>query len=227
MKTKHIRLECFDSIPVFPLNHVHLFPGCLLSLHIFEPRYIDLLKYAMDHDDVLAIADPQSVIDLHQPDLYCKYTPHVPPLVGAGFIVDVKKTRIDTYNVLLQGINRLEILEEHPMDHRFRQFSTRFKEDDPVDSDQLTLSNIQLRQLIVQLGQSHPDFEDVTSSLLQHYVNPDIFTHLIVSQLTESKKLKKQIFLETNPLLRNEIIEEEVGRLIVSSLDDSKLPIIH
>ena len=227
MKTASIRLQSLDSIPVFPLNHVHLFPGCLLSLRIFEPRYIDLLHYAIENDHILAIADPQSVLDLHQPEMYCNTTPYIPPLVGAGLIVDVKKTRYNTYDIVIHGLQRLEVLEECPMDKAFRQFATRFREDDPIDEELLTFSNLQLRDLVVQLGQRVPKFRKVTTALLEHYISPDIFTYFLVSKLTESKKLKKSIFLETNPLQRNQMIEEEIGRLIVSLIDQSQKVIVH
>jgi ATP-dependent Lon protease len=37
-------------IPLFPLPNVVLFPGMILPLHIFEPRYRAMIKDAMAHD---------------------------------------------------------------------------------------------------------------------------------------------------------------------------------
>ena len=227
MKTKHIHLNSFKAIPVFPLSHVHLFPGCLLPLHIFEPRYIELLNYARENDDLLAIADPQSVSNTHQAQSYCKYTPHLPPLVGAGVILEVKKTQFNTYNVILQGLSRLEVLEELPMEHRFRQLSTRLREDDPVDSTSLSHGDFQVRQLATQVGQWVSNFEETIDSILQHQVNPETLIHLLAAHVIESKSIQQKLFLETHPLIRSQIMEEELGRLVVSSLDESRISKIH
>jgi len=33
-----------DVIPLFPLPNVVLFPGITLPLHVFEPRYRDMVR---------------------------------------------------------------------------------------------------------------------------------------------------------------------------------------
>jgi len=37
-----------ESIPIFPLQDIMLFPGASRSLHIFEPRYRDMIADAME-----------------------------------------------------------------------------------------------------------------------------------------------------------------------------------
>ena len=37
-----------DRLPMFPLPAVHLFPGTLLPLHVFEPRYCDLVETCLE-----------------------------------------------------------------------------------------------------------------------------------------------------------------------------------
>lgn len=39
-------LPCFDALPLFPLNTV-LFPGGLLTLKVFEARYLDLMTLCL------------------------------------------------------------------------------------------------------------------------------------------------------------------------------------
>lgn len=223
MSTKHINITSFNSIPVFPLNNVHLFPGCILPLHIYEPRYIDLLKYANEHDEIIAIADPNCVTDPSFAQEYCRQTPYIPSLVGCGVIIGVKKTQFDTYHVMLQGLNRLKVLEELPMEHRFRQLSTQWCNDDPVDIEDLTQIDFQLRQLIQQYGQWMPSLEETIQSIQQSPVNPETFVHLIAAHILESKAIKRHLFMETNPLERSRMIESEIGRLIMSSLDEQRL----
>lgn len=48
-------LEQLEEIPLFPLATV-LFPGALLPLHIFEDRYKQMMRYAIDNGGVFGLA---------------------------------------------------------------------------------------------------------------------------------------------------------------------------
>lgn len=48
-------LEHLDEIAIFPLATV-LFPGALLPLHIFEDRYKQMMRYAIDNGGVFGLA---------------------------------------------------------------------------------------------------------------------------------------------------------------------------
>jgi Lon protease-like protein len=45
----------FDGLKVFPLPSVVLFPKTAVPLHIFEPRYRDLVADALATDSVMAM----------------------------------------------------------------------------------------------------------------------------------------------------------------------------
>ena len=45
-----------DVLPVFPLPGLVLFPGTQLPLHIFEPRYREMLEAALSGDRMLVMA---------------------------------------------------------------------------------------------------------------------------------------------------------------------------
>ena len=50
-------LEDFPKrVPIFPLGEVVLFPGAVLPLHIFEPRYRTMLEDALGGDRLIALA---------------------------------------------------------------------------------------------------------------------------------------------------------------------------
>lgn len=44
-----------DEIPIFPLATV-LFPGTILPLHIFEERYKEMMRYAIDHHGIFGLS---------------------------------------------------------------------------------------------------------------------------------------------------------------------------
>ena len=49
-----------DVIPIFPLPRVVLLPGEVLPLHVFEPRYRDLVRDAVASHNVMGILEVKS-----------------------------------------------------------------------------------------------------------------------------------------------------------------------
>lgn len=96
------------ALPLFPLNTV-LFPGALLPLHIFEPRYRAMVRDALDTHRALAvvfIADP-SEVDEHG-------HPAIASVAGAGVIVDHAELPSGRFNILVRGRARVRLEEELP-----------------------------------------------------------------------------------------------------------------
>lgn len=49
------KFEIPDEIPIFPLATV-LFPGAILPLHIFEERYKEMVRFAIDHNGIFGLS---------------------------------------------------------------------------------------------------------------------------------------------------------------------------
>ena len=46
-----------ERIAMFPLPDVQLFPGAILPLHVFEPRYLELVDHVLESkDSALAVS---------------------------------------------------------------------------------------------------------------------------------------------------------------------------
>jgi len=94
-------------IPVFPLPNVVLFPGVPLPLHIFEPRYREMIADIKDGDGIIGMT-------LLRGDWREQYysSPDVFDVGCAGRIVSVEELSDGRYNILLHGIREFEILRE-------------------------------------------------------------------------------------------------------------------
>lgn len=102
-----------DELPVFPLPQTVLFPGALMPLHIFEPRYRTMVRDSLESHKAIAVAlirdDPRS--------------PHGPAferVAGVGLIIDSVQLPDGRYNILLQGRARVR-LEELPFVPPYRR----------------------------------------------------------------------------------------------------------
>lgn len=91
------------EMPLFPLNVV-LFPGMVLPLHIFEPRYLEMINHCIEANvpfGVVLIQDGQEV-----------GAPAVPHKVGtAARIKRVERQPDGKLNITVLGTQRFRILE--------------------------------------------------------------------------------------------------------------------
>lgn len=107
-----IQVNFGKPIPVFPLDHVTLLPQQVLPLHIFEPRYRQMVEHALDGAGQIAMAIFRS--DDWKQQYHAK--PPVRPAVCIGQIVQHEKLPDGRYNIALQGVCRAKILRELPAD---------------------------------------------------------------------------------------------------------------
>ena len=109
-------------IPIFPLAGAILFPGLQLPLHIFEPRYRDLVGSALAKDRLIGMIQPQkSKEGATLYDIGC-----------VGRIGDVEALEDGRYNIVLDGEARFRVLRELDATTSFRQVEAEFI-DDPED----------------------------------------------------------------------------------------------
>lgn len=130
-----------SRIPLFPLSGVLLLPGTTLPLHIFEPRYLAMVRDALAGDRVIAMIQPADPKDRdYEPALY--------PIGCAGRITDHKSTADGRLLITLFGLGRFEIGRELERTTAYRQAVVNYKpyaadlepassEDDSIQRDSL------------------------------------------------------------------------------------------
>jgi Lon protease-like protein len=119
-----------DILPVFPLTGVMLLPGTVLPLHIFEPRYRNMVEDALDGDKIFGMIQPFTPQDDNRgprpgtesgaPELY---------KVGcAGFIEQSEKFPDGRYFVQLKGVNRFRYEDELSLQRGYRRVRGIYRE---------------------------------------------------------------------------------------------------
>jgi len=96
-----------DLLPIFPLPTVVLFPNVSLPLHIFEPRYREMVADALKNDRQIGMV-------LLRPGWQREYEgrPPVYPIGCSGVITHVDTLPDGRYHIVLRGVERFRILEE-------------------------------------------------------------------------------------------------------------------
>ena len=152
--------ESFQSVPIFPLKNVQLFPHTVLPLHIFEPRYISMVDYALEHDHLLVIADTTPAGDQVNDN---PKTPAIRPILGAGVIIAKQEIAKNRYHILVQGVTRVILLDEHEQSMPFRQIEAEILPDEEVDESQLLDVELRLRDLLDHLAENQEDKAEALS----------------------------------------------------------------
>jgi Lon protease-like protein len=99
------------TIPIFPLAGAILFPRSQLPLHIFEPRYREMVRDAIDGPGRIGMIQPQGFEEDELP-LYA---------VGCiGDIVGVEELDDGRFNIVLHGANRFRLIRETEVDAAYR-----------------------------------------------------------------------------------------------------------
>ena len=100
---------------LFPLPNLVLFPHVVQGLHIFEPRYRQLLADALAGDGMIALV-------LLRPGWEEEYDhkPEIEPVACLGRIGWYEKLPDGQYTLRLRGLSRIRLVEEVPTDRLYR-----------------------------------------------------------------------------------------------------------
>ena len=95
------------SIPLFPLPNVVLFPNVFLPLHIFEPRYREMVADALEGDRIIGMT-------LLRPGYETNYEgrPAIYDIGCAGVITHSQPLADGRYDIVLRGIEKFSVRSE-------------------------------------------------------------------------------------------------------------------
>ena len=97
-----------ELLSLFPLPNVVLFPNVFLPLHIFEPRYREMVADALAGDRMIGMV-------LLRPGWDRDYEgrPPIYPIGCSGVLTHVEQLPDGRYNLVLRGLERFRILAEN------------------------------------------------------------------------------------------------------------------
>ena len=181
-----------DLLPLFPLPNVVLFPNVFLPLHIFEPRYREMMADALASDRMIGMV-------LLRPGWDRDYEGR-PPIysVGcSGVLTHNERLPDGRYNIVLRGIERFRIIEE---DHSrtYRRAVVEPLRDLALDADDRSSIQRQRAKLESILGPRQSSAGD--PRMPASMSDEDLVNAL--AQYLDLEPLEKQALLE-QPCLRS------------------------
>ncbi len=177
---------------LFPLPNLVMFPDVVQPLHIFEPRYREMTADALAGDHMIAMVLLRE--GWHQ-NYDC--TPNIHPAACLGRIVRDQLLPDGRYNLLLEGLVRIRILDELPRVRLYREANVELI-DDAVDLDTDDLTRLRNRLAEAMLPQTSDQPLHRHLSELFHSDLPLGAVCNILAFVTPLPLLLKQQLLETD-----------------------------
>jgi Lon protease-like protein len=217
MNDDALLLDNFDGTArLFPLPNLVLFPWVVQPLHIFEPRYRQMLADALAGDRLLAIVllKPGWEDDYHQ-------QPPIHSVACLGKVFKEQKLPDGRYNLYLHGLRRIRILEEIPSAKLYRSARAELL------TDRMGLPPAEEAELLKQVGEVVPTWLTAHGSSSQQIDNmlksglslatlTDIFSFALPLETALKQQLLEEVQVEQRAAVLLETLRSQIAATKVS-----------
>lgn len=203
---------------LFPLPNLVLFPQVVQGLHVFEPRYRQLMADALAGDKLISLV-------LLRPGWEDEYDnrPAVEPVGCLGRIGWHEKLPDGRYNLRLRGVSRVRITEELPTDRLYRVARVQLIPDvAPAELPRLTELRHRLADAVLPRfaadGPARQQLEELFTGEMPLGHVCDVLSYALPLPL----ELKQALLAEPHADLRAEVIAQAL--LVSAARADRKFP---
>jgi Lon protease-like protein len=218
-----IRVNFAKPMPLFPLASVTLMPHAVLPLHIFEPRYRQMMGDALDGPGQIAMAVFEG--DRWQHEYHGR--PPIRPAVCVGQIVQHQKLDDGRYNIALHGVCRARLIHELPADGQ-RLYRSAMLEPVGLEHEHAEDRLADARERLARMLAAEP-LSDLKEAelVVKHLGDEDLPTSAVLELITCSllrdaemryyHELHYRLLSEGDPVRRADLIQAalaDLGRLL-------------
>ncbi|NQU23124.1 MAG: LON peptidase substrate-binding domain-containing protein [Candidatus Nealsonbacteria bacterium] len=208
------------KVRLFPLPNLVMFPHVMQPLHIFEPRYRDLLEESIADDRLIAM----SVL---QPNWEKDYDgrPPIYPFACLGRVATYHRLDDGTYNVLLLGLRRIRVLQELKPVKTYREAEVELCEDrDPtMPAPLLRTLHRRLREAFIEFMPALDEAQEQLDQLLGADVPLAVLTDVIAYMLEVKVEAKVELLSEVDVRRRAELLLKHLSKAMEHSSDGTPL----
>ncbi|MFB3852905.1 MAG: LON peptidase substrate-binding domain-containing protein [Vicinamibacterales bacterium] len=172
-------------LPIFPLPATVLFPKIFLPLHIFEPRYREMVADALAGDHMIGV-----VLLKKGWERDYESAPPIYPIGCAGLITHAEPLEGGRYNIVLQGLERFRVAaEEEGRSYRRARIEPLFESVDAPAREALGRERSRIEDLL------DPPLEAIGLDPKYYRSMPDEDLVNALSQYLDFDPLEKQALL--------------------------------
>ena len=200
----------FLDVPIFPLPNVTFFPRTLLPLHVFEPRYREMIGNCLAGDRLLGVA---LLREGWQKDYFGR--PPIYKTFGVGKIVDHEHYENDCYDIVVEGLYRTRLITEYST-NPFRTGRVTVIQDGPIDHlrDEVQVVQKELHESCRQLAEAMPEYRETLRNAWGSHPHPAVVADRLAAALVVDTYDRQSILEETNALRRMNLVLVQVRRIL-------------
>ena len=199
----------FAELSIFPLPNVTLFPGALLPLHVFEPRYRELLRDALSRRSVIAIARLRPGFEQDY-----EGRPPVFAVCGVGRVESCSEREDGRFDLALRGLARARILEELPPQRAFRQVRAERVREPAADAALVAAWQLKLGSLWERLAPHLPQQVRDLSALTRGAEDASAYSDRLAAAMVADPNMSQQLLAEADPAERLRLLTGRVQELV-------------
>jgi hypothetical protein len=146
-----------EILPIFPLTGVLLLPGTILPLHIFEPRYRNMVEDALAGDNIFGMIQPFAPQQDNRPRPGSEgETPDLYRIGCVGYIEKFERSADGRFFLQLKGVNRFRFEDELTLHRGYRRVKALYHEfSDATLVEGWTCDRQSILQALTLYGQAH------------------------------------------------------------------------
>jgi uncharacterized protein len=198
------------DVPIFPLPNVTFFPQTMMPLHVFEPRYRVMTANCLAGDRLMGVA---LLKEGWQRDYFGR--PPISRIFGVGKIVDHEELGNGCYNIMLDGLYRVRLIEEFHTDP-YRTGRVQVLVDPPIDEARVLVSALikELHMLTRRLAAGLPPLQEPIQNAWSAHPHPLVVVNLRATALVIDAYDRQSILEESDPLRRLRLMLIQVRSIL-------------
>jgi uncharacterized protein len=196
------------ALPIFPLPNVVLFPGALLPLHVFEPRYRELVRVVLAGRKLMGIARLKPGFEQDY-----EGRPPVFEVCGVGSVIESVEHADGRYDITLRGLARARILEELPVHRPFREVHLQELEDAFSDAAVTSAWQRKLISLWASLAPHLPEPVRDLRALTRGAEGAGAYADRLAAALVGDPDASQHLLGETDPTERLRLLTQKLQQV--------------
>jgi len=201
------------TVPIFPLPELVFFPNTLLPLHVYEPRYKEMITDALAGDRFIGVVQLRPGFEA---DYYG--SPPVYKTLGVGEIVQHHQLDDGRYDILVEGRYRGHIVTEGTRGE-YRTAQVEVVPDVlPGDArEEVEWVHQRLLQLYRKLAAALPDTVQMVDGKIQTEPTPGELVDAMASVFVENAYDKQSLLSEPDVARRQRLLRVQLRSLLKAS----------
>lgn len=201
--------RALDELPLFPLPGTVFFPNTLLPLHVFEPRYRQMTEQVLASNGMLAVVLLQDGGGtLHK-------------VAGLGRVIHQERLPDGRYHILLQGVGRVRLVEELPMDGLlYRRARARLLSDCDEDPEEVAAELKTLKACYNHLLETSPEARAALGDLCARIQDPGMLADIICASVLDEPCTRQAALEDTSVVGRLKRASDALASALLVKMGD-------